>query len=64
MLGYEYRKRELPDMFDKQNFQNGEEVIISKLGDEKEYKGIIVGKGLDHVIDFYIIKTDGRPFAP
>ena len=47
----------------KLNLKNGEKVVISKLGDDKEYPGVIVGKAFEHMWDFYIVQTEGRPFA-
>lgn len=40
----------------KRNFYNGQPIIISDLGDGKEYHGVVRGKSMDHVIDHYIIE--------
>lgn len=40
----------------KRNFYNGQHVIISDLGDGQEYDGLIRGKGLDHVVDSYLVE--------
>ncbi len=47
----------------KLQLTNGEKVIISKLGDDREYPGVVVGKAINHVVDFYVVQTEGRPFA-
>ena len=47
----------------KLNLKNGDRVVICKVGDDKEHPGTIVGTGLKHITDFYIVRTDGRPFA-
>lgn len=47
----------------KLHLKNGEKVVISKLGDDKEYPGTVAGKAFEHVWDFYIIRTEGHPFA-
>lgn len=39
-------------------------LLSTILGDNKEYDGTIVGKSIVHIVDFYIVKTGGRPFAP
>ncbi len=48
---------------DKLHLQNGEKVIISKLGDNKEYPGVVVGRVSEHVFDTYVVQTEGRPFS-
>ena len=47
----------------KLHLKNGEKVIVSKLGDGKEYPGTIVGRVSEHMWDTYIVQTEGRPFA-
>jgi len=50
-------------MKEKLNLKNGERVAIKNLGDGRAYPGTVVGKGLEHIADSYVIKTDGNPFS-
>lgn len=42
----------------KQEFTNGERIIIYNIGHDREYSGIVRGKSFEHYIDSYIIELD------
>jgi hypothetical protein len=43
----------------KLNLKNGDRVLICNIGDGQSYPGTVVGKSFEHIVDTYIIKTDG-----